>query len=68
MAWWAWLLLVWAVLAVASAVVLGRAIRMADRRELGQHQPGEEAGSGEAVPRHSPVSGGLRDMPRQGRR
>ena len=68
MAWWAWLLLAWAVLAVAGAVVLGRVIQMADRRELGRHQPGEEAESGEAVPRHSPVSGGVRDIPRQERR
>jgi hypothetical protein len=41
--WWAWLLLAWAVLAVGGAVVLGMAIRTAERRDLGQDRS-EDAG------------------------
>jgi hypothetical protein len=37
--WWAWLLLAWVVLAAGGAVVLGKAIRMADRRDLGVDRP-----------------------------
>jgi hypothetical protein len=65
-AWWAWLLLVWAVLAVLGALVLGRAIRMADRRDLGQDRPAE-AGTDEIVPRHSTVRRPPGGVPRQRR-
>jgi hypothetical protein len=66
-AWWAWLLLVWAVVAVVGAVVLGRAIRMADRRERGEARQGP-AGSDEAVPGRPTLSRPLRGIPRQQRR
>ncbi|MFC4693826.1 hypothetical protein [Geodermatophilus arenarius] len=33
MPWWVWALVVWAVLAVTVAVVVGQVIRSADRRE-----------------------------------
>ncbi|MBN1097674.1 hypothetical protein JKP76_17550 [Blastococcus sp. TML/C7B] len=35
MSWWVWVLIGWALLAATAAVVLGLAIRNADRRELG---------------------------------
>jgi hypothetical protein len=38
-AWWVWLLLMWPLLATVSAVVLGRAIRTAERRDLGLDRP-----------------------------
>jgi hypothetical protein len=66
-AWWAWLLLVWAVLAVVGAVVLGRAIRMADRRDLGQDRPGEARSASPIARTMSPVLGTLRGIPRQQR-
>jgi hypothetical protein len=65
-AWWAWLLLSWAVLAVVCGVVLGRAIRMADRRDLGQDRPGE-ARSAEIARTRSPLISTLTGMPRQQR-
>ncbi|HEX2073736.1 MAG TPA: hypothetical protein VHF92_08125 [Geodermatophilus sp.] len=37
MSWWGWVLVVWVVLALAGAVVLGRSIRTAERRDRGQH-------------------------------
>jgi hypothetical protein len=40
-AWWVWLLLGWAALASVAAVVLGMAIRTAERRDLGQDRPEE---------------------------
>ncbi|MGY1774364.1 hypothetical protein ACI8AV_00755 [Geodermatophilus sp. SYSU D00804] len=33
MPWWVWALVVWVVLAAALAVILGKVIRAADRRE-----------------------------------
>ncbi len=33
MPWWVWLLVFWLVLAVSAALVLGRMVGMADRRE-----------------------------------
>jgi hypothetical protein len=44
-AWWAWLALVWLLLAVAGGLVVGRAIRIADRHEVcpdRQERSGEE--------------------------
>ncbi len=38
MPWWVWALLVWGALALALGVVIGRAIRMADARELGRKE------------------------------
>jgi hypothetical protein len=35
MDWWAWLLLVWAVVAVCGGILLGMAIRTAELRDLG---------------------------------
>ncbi|PWW21842.1 hypothetical protein JD79_00983 [Geodermatophilus normandii] len=42
MTWWVWLVLVWPVLALGVAVVLGRVIRMAERRERGRSRAGED--------------------------
>jgi flagellar biosynthesis/type III secretory pathway M-ring protein FliF/YscJ len=40
--WWVWALVVWGVLALALGVVVGRAIRTAERRELGREDTDEE--------------------------
>jgi hypothetical protein len=45
-AWWVWLLVVWALVAVGGGVALGMAIRTAERRDLGHDRP-EDAVSGE---------------------
>ena len=42
MPWWAWVLVAWVVLAVVAALVLGAAIRTADRHESADDEPGEE--------------------------
>ncbi len=42
MQWWVWALLVWGVLALALGVVIGRAIRTAERREIGRDRADEE--------------------------
>ena len=78
MAWWGWLLLAWLAVAVVLAVVLGRAIRTAERHELGTDRPDERPpGPGRADDRpwevllahdfpvrDSPVHGGpVHDVP-----
>ncbi len=40
--WWVWALVVWSVVALASGVVIGRAIRTAERRERGREDADEE--------------------------
>ena len=42
MPWWVWALVVWGVLALALGVVLGRAIRTAERREIGRDRVPEQ--------------------------
>lgn len=42
MPWWVWALVVWGVLALALGIVVGRAIRTAERRELGREPADEE--------------------------
>ncbi len=42
MPWWGWVLVTWPVVAGGVAVVLGRAIRVAERRDRGADRPGEE--------------------------
>jgi hypothetical protein len=39
MPWWGWLLLVWPVAALALGVIVGRAIRLADRRQAAGAEP-----------------------------
>lgn len=39
MAWWVWVLVGWVTLASGAGVVLGLAIRTAERRELGEDRP-----------------------------
>ncbi|SFP13298.1 hypothetical protein SAMN05660464_2161 [Geodermatophilus dictyosporus] len=41
MPWWGWVLVTWPVVAVGVAVVVGRAIRVAERRDLGADRPDE---------------------------
>ena len=43
MAWWMWVLIGWPVVAFGAAVVVGRAIRMAERRERRRHGTDDDA-------------------------
>jgi flagellar biosynthesis/type III secretory pathway M-ring protein FliF/YscJ len=40
--WWVWALVVWGVLALALGIVIGRAIRTAERRERAREHADEE--------------------------
>ncbi|SDC38071.1 hypothetical protein SAMN05660690_1191 [Geodermatophilus telluris] len=58
MPWWGWVLVAWPVVALVVAVVLGRLIRMADRRDLKGDRPDEDppseegtGGGGQRTPR-----------------
>ena len=74
MAWWAWLLVAWVLVGVAVALVLARAIRLADRRDRHADRP-IEGRSGDGVSHTPPTEGGpvhlswrRRPIPRQERR
>jgi hypothetical protein len=41
-AWWMWLLIGWPVVAFGAAVAIGRAIRMAERRQHRRRRTGED--------------------------
>ncbi len=41
MPWWGWVLVAWPVVAVVVGVLIGRAIRAAERRDLGTDPPDE---------------------------
>ncbi len=41
MSWWVWVAVAWVVLAAAVGVLIGLAIRAADRRELRADRPAE---------------------------
>ena len=41
MPWWGWVLVAWPVVAIVVAVLIGRAIRAAERRDLGADRPDE---------------------------
>lgn len=43
MAWWMWVLIGWPVVAFGAAVAIGRAIRMAERRENRRRGTGDDA-------------------------
>ncbi len=43
MAWWGWLLVTWAALSVVGGICVGMAIRIGERRDLGEDRPGERS-------------------------
>jgi hypothetical protein len=46
-AWWGWLLVAWVLLAAVAAVVLGRLIRTAERRDRSEDRIGDAPDDGD---------------------